>query len=113
MTTLITLDGCSRVVTEERETDAVDSAPGTTSSRQRRLVARRKYDELGEMSEETVFDYYDGKTLTLTSTFEYDAWNRLCKTTSPNGVTQHSEYSPFGETGDVITRWVETPDMAV
>ncbi|EPJ8758594.1 hypothetical protein SBH91_005791 [Pseudomonas putida] len=116
VTTLITLDGCSRVVTEERETDAVDSAPGTTSSRQRRLVARRKYDELGEMSEmseETVFDYYDGKTLTLTSTFEYDAWNRLCKTTSPNGVTQHSEYSPFGETGDVITRWVETPDMAV
>lgn len=110
VTTLITLDGCSRVVTEERETDAVDSAPGTTSSRQRRLVARRKYDELGEMSEETVFDYYDGKTLTLTSTFEYDAWNRLCKTTSPNGVTQHSEYSPFGETGDVITRWVGTPD---
>ena len=110
VTTLITLDGCSRVVTEERETNAVDSAPGTKSSRQRRLVARRTYDELGEMSEETVFDYYDGKTLTLTSTFEYDAWNLLCKTTLPSGVTQHSEYSPFGETGDVITRWVETPD---
>ncbi|MEX5624029.1 hypothetical protein ABFV62_28285, partial [Pseudomonas syringae] len=75
MSTVTTFDGCSRVVTEERETDAVDTAPGNTYSRQRKVVARRNYDELGEMSEETVFDYYDGKTLTLTSTFEYDAWN--------------------------------------
>ncbi|WP_421021593.1 hypothetical protein, partial [Klebsiella pneumoniae] len=72
--------------------------------------ARRTYDELGQLSEETTFDYYDDKTLELTSTFEYDAWSQLCKTTLPNGATQHSEFSPFGESGDIITRWVETAD---
>ncbi|EKT4485049.1 hypothetical protein QEM02_005227, partial [Pseudomonas putida] len=110
VSTFITFDGCSRVVTEERETNAMDTASGTTSSRQRKVVAQRKYDELGQLSEETAFDYYDDKTLTLTSTFEYDAWSRLCKTTLPNGATLHSEYSPFGETGDIVNRWVETPD---
>ncbi|HEK1692212.1 TPA: hypothetical protein SMR48_003463 [Pseudomonas putida] len=110
VSTFITFDGCSRVVTEEREAGAADTAPGTENSRQRKVIAQRKYDELGQLSEETTFDYYDSKTLTLTSTFEYDAWSRLRKTTLPNGATQHSEYSPFGETGDIVTRWMETPD---
>lgn len=114
VSTFITFDGCSRVVTEERETEvpgAPDSRPGTEKTRQRRVVAQRNYDELGQLSDETAFDYYDGKTLTLKSTFEYDAWSRLSKTTLPNGVTQHSEFSPFGEAGDVVTHWVETPDQ--
>ncbi|RII76149.1 RHS repeat domain-containing protein [Pseudomonas monteilii] len=113
VSTFITLDGCGRMVKEERETEVTDasaSPPGAKKLRQRKVVAQRKYDELGQLSEETTFDYYDDKTLTLTSTFEYDAWSRLCKTTLPNGATQHSEYSPFGETGDIVTRWVETPE---
>ncbi|WP_455887941.1 RHS repeat-associated core domain-containing protein [Pseudomonas rustica] len=113
VSTFITFDGCSRVVKEERETE-LPGAPATPSGakklRQRKLVAERKYDALGQLSEETTYDFYDDKTLTLTSTFEYDAWSRLCKTTLPNGVTQHSEYSPFGEAGDIITRWFETPE---
>lgn len=110
VSTIVTFDGCSRVVTEERETQVTDTPPGARPLRQRKIVARRKYDELGQLSEETTFDYYDGKTLELTSTFEYDAWSQLCKTTLPNGATQHSEFSPFGESGDIITRWVETAD---
>ncbi|MGE8060303.1 RHS repeat domain-containing protein [Pseudomonas sp. NPDC089547] len=110
VSTFVTFDGCSRVVTEERETEVPDTSPGAKPLRQRKVVAQRKYDELGQMSEETTFDYYDGKTLKLTSTFEYDAWSRLCKTTLPNGTTQHSEFSPFGKSGDIITHWVETTD---
>lgn len=113
VSTFITLDGCSRVVKEERETEVPDapaSPPGAKKLRQRKVVAQRKYDELGQLTKATTFDYYDDKTLTLTSTFEYDAWSRLCKTTLPNGATQHSEYSPFGEAGDIVTRWVETPE---
>ncbi|MFJ4433952.1 RHS repeat domain-containing protein [Pseudomonas sp. NPDC089395] len=113
VSTFVTFDGCSRVVTEERETEvrnAPDAAPGAEKTRQRKVVARRKYDELGQLSKETTFDYYDDKTLKLTSTYEYDAWSQLCKTTLPNGATQHSKYSPFGETGDIVTRWIETPD---
>lgn len=111
--TIITHDGCSRMVTEKRETE--DPTPPETASdterpRQCQLVTERTYDELGQLREETTFDYHDGKTLTLTSLFEYDAWGRLCKTTLPNGASQHSEFSPFGETGDVVTRWMESPD---
>ncbi len=113
VTTSVTLDGCSRMVTEERESEvphASDTAPGAEKQRQLKVTARRKYDELGQLTEETTFDYHDGRTLQLTSTFEYDSWSRLCKTRLPNGAAQHSEYSPFGESGDLVTAWIESPD---
>ncbi|QCI11366.1 hypothetical protein E6B08_08130 [Pseudomonas putida] len=107
---IFTFDGCNRVVIEERETELPDAAQSAQKKRQCKRVAQHTYDELGQLSEETTFDYYDDKTLTLTSSFEYDGWGRLCKTTLPTGVTQHSEHSPFGEEGDMVTRWIETPD---
>ncbi|MBF8668960.1 hypothetical protein IR012_01200 [Pseudomonas putida] len=112
VSTFFTFDGCSRVVTEERETEVPDTpntVPGAEKPRQRKVVAQREYDELGQLNEETTFDYYDDKTLTLTSTFEYDAWGQLCKTTLPDGTSRHSEFSPFGDVGDKVTRWLETP----
>ncbi|MFG0680558.1 RHS repeat-associated core domain-containing protein [Pseudomonas sp. xss_4] len=110
--TVLTFDGCSRMVTEEREAEVAqdpDTAAGDEKPRKRERVAQRNYDELGQLKDETSFDYFDDKTLTLQTTFEYDAWGKLCKTTLPHGVTQHSEFSPFGEAGDIVTQWVETP----
>jgi len=107
VTTFHTFDGCNRVIKEERETAGL---VGAEHARVRKRVAESNYDELGQLSDRTTFDYYEDRTLSLKSTFEYDAWGQLCKTTLPTGVTTHSERSPFGKDGDITTTWMQTPD---
>ncbi|KPM66261.1 hypothetical protein HB4184_03630 [Pseudomonas putida] len=104
----VTLDGCNRPVREERETAAT---AGTS-----KLVSESEYDGLGQLKSLTLYDYDQTdahaaeKVIELTSSFAYDAWGELCKTTQADGVTTHRERTPFGKSGDTVTEWVETPD---
>ncbi|WP_462402895.1 RHS repeat-associated core domain-containing protein [Pseudomonas sp. Marseille-QA0332] len=105
--TYLTLDGCNRLVKQERETEAPE---GDERPRWRKLIAQTNHDGLGQVIEQTTFDYCNDQVVSLKSTFEYDAWGNLCKTQLPTGATLHIQHSPFGEHGDTITRWMETPD---
>lgn len=108
---IMTLDGCNRPVQEERETAAAAGA-----ARSKKLVSESRYDGLGQLRGLTVYDYYQTsaqaaeQVIALTSSFDYDAWGELCKTTQADGVTVHRERTPFGMDGDQITEWMETPD---
>ncbi|TCP69980.1 RHS repeat-associated protein [Pseudomonas putida] len=110
---IMTLDGCNRPVQEERETAAL---AGRAQVRSKRLVSESRYDGLGQLRGLTIYDYYQTsaqaaeKVIEQTSSFDYDAWGELCKTTQADGVTLHRERTPFGADGDQITEWMETPD---
>lgn len=107
VTTYQTLDGCSRVVIEERETAGV---PGSKHTREKKTVAKYTYNERGQLENTTTFDYYPDRTLELTNIYQYDDWGLQCKVTLPTGVTLHSEFSPFGKAGEIVTTWLEASD---
>ena len=106
--TYLNFDGCNRILTQELQLPA--DAPGHEPSA-RYLVAQTRYDGLGQVLDETAHDYHDERVVTLTSSFEYDNWGELTKTTLPNGATLHRERSPFGEQGDIVDSWMEAPDQ--
>ena len=110
---VMTLDGCNRPVQEERETEA---PAGSAQARVKKRVSESQYDGLGQLKAVTAYDYYQTDAqaaetvIELTSSFEYDSWGELRKTTQPDGVTLHRERTPFGANGDTVTQWMETPD---
>ena len=75
-------DGLSRVVSEARED--IDSATFAGASRP---IYRGRYDELGQLVEETEIDWLGDQLLELTSRYAYDDWGEQYSVTGPEGVT--------------------------
>lgn len=110
--TSLEFDGLNRVLLERREVEVPRTPllPDDPVERKEYVVAQRNYDDLGRVHEEIEFDDIEGRSISLKSTYAYDAWGELCTTTLPAGVTLHRERWPFDSEGDQLTSWMETPD---
>jgi len=96
-------DGLSRAILETREDhDSKTFAGGS------RPIYRAKYDELGQLSEETEIDWLGDQLLELTSTYAYDDWGQRRSVTGPDGVTEVEEVSQVqSPEGPVQHNWRE------
>ncbi|MDR0281737.1 MAG: hypothetical protein LBJ37_28105 [Paucimonas sp.] len=90
-----------------------------------RAIYSAVYDGMAQLSQDTRHDWIDtqdtetGETITQeitrTTTYQYDDWGQRCRATGPDGVSQVSEFTPFGEGGDLRRNWrenAETPAVA-
>lgn len=75
------------------------------------------YDELGNKASETAHDWYLDIQTSRHTRYQYDNWNQLTRTISPEGVSQHEEKNPVGTVeyrdGPVIRRWTSGSDGKV
>ncbi|ATP49151.1 RHS repeat protein [Pseudomonas sp. ITEM 17296] len=96
-------DGLSRAILETREDhDSKTFAGGS------RPIYRAKYDQLGQLSEETEIDWLGDQLLELTSTYAYDDWGQQRSVTGPDGVTEVEEVSQVqSPDGPVQHNWRE------
>ena len=85
-------DGLDRVVYKERQ----DTGNGTRANEFRQTFSAR-YDDLGNLIEETHYDWIDDThSLKLTSLFIYDDWNQRIGTIGPDGVQRYEVTDPIG-----------------
>jgi len=75
------------------------------------------YDVFGNKASETTHDWYLDEQKSRRTRYHYDDWNKLTKTISPEGVTQHEHTNPIGTVdhpnGPVIRRWTSGSDGKV
>jgi RHS repeat-associated protein len=98
-------DGLNRVVYEERA-DADNPAQPDTP----RQTYSARYDGLGNLSEETEFDWLDEQALALKTVYEYDDWNEQYSATGPDGVKKVEQTDPIGtinSRGPIQESWSE------
>ncbi|MFJ4066550.1 RHS repeat-associated core domain-containing protein [Pseudomonas sp. NPDC089996] len=105
-------DGNGRPIREERE--AKDAVTGLVV---KRTVAELKYDSAGRLVSEIAYDYLPAKddeseprVLKLQSSYEYDGWGQRCEEVRPDGMKVRIEATPLEPGGQLVTRWVESPD---
>ncbi|WP_256207089.1 RHS repeat domain-containing protein [Pseudomonas sp. P97.38] len=84
------LDGLGRLIFQE--TDHLDS---NHSSRIRQTYAA-SYNALGQLAEETEYDWLDDEPRVLKSRLEYDDWAQQCCVIGPDGVETHQRLDPIG-----------------
>lgn len=77
-----------------REVSAAQLVGGTTERRMRATV----YDRFERKASDTVFDQVDGTELTLVTSYAYDDWNQVARTTNPDGSVSLSRRDPVGNT---------------
>ncbi|SFW81451.1 RHS repeat-associated core domain-containing protein, partial [Pseudomonas sp. NFACC04-2] len=100
------LDGLGRLVFQESE--HFDSAD---SSRTRQTYAAI-YNAWGELAEETEYDWLDGESRALKSTFHYDDWAQQSYVVGPDGVEIHQSLDPIGtpeSQGPIQRNWIQSP----
>ena len=86
------LDGLNRVVSQERQ-----DSDNPLRANEYRLTYAADYDSLGNLVEETHYDWLDAtRSLSLTTLYHYDDWNKLRCTTGPDNVEYHEEHDPIG-----------------
>ncbi|PPA04132.1 hypothetical protein C4E44_10655, partial [Pseudomonas sp. MWU12-2312b] len=103
--TITHFDGLNRAVYEGR----LD--PDAGSKAEPRQTYAVVYNEMGEMIEETHFDWLGEKSLPLTHAFKYDNWGMQCSTRGPDGVAMIVDLSPFGEDGPIERNWEESAEQ--
>ncbi|AMZ70283.1 MULTISPECIES: RHS repeat-associated core domain-containing protein [Pseudomonas] len=111
ITTRTQIDGLGRQIYEER-----DNVSETNPTRVEQTWKAR-YNGLGELIEETRYDYFEGRSFAYTTTYEYDDWGEQSCVTGPDGVQAHTEFNPIGIAvghpspwnGLVETRWRQGP----
>ncbi|MCJ8205297.1 sugar-binding protein [Pseudomonas sp. RGM2987] len=99
------VDGLNRPVYEER-----DDADNPLRAQDYRQTYSAKYDRLGNLIEETQYDWRGALQVALTSTYEYDGWAQQCSVTGPDRVKVHEETNPIGSaqwSGPIQTQWRE------
>jgi RHS repeat-associated protein len=103
--TLTLMDGLNRPLLEQCWT------PGQPVGQYRNTWSAQ-YDNIGNVSRETEYDWLDTgeleRNLELTSSFGYDDWGEQCRVVGPDGVATVTERSPFGLNGARETTWQET-----
>ncbi|MGN8344111.1 RHS repeat domain-containing protein [Pseudomonas sp. SMV71] len=100
------LDGLGRLIFQE--SDHLDSAD---SSRIRQTYAAI-YNAWGELAEETEYDWLDGESRALKSTFYYDDWAQQSYVVGPGGVEVHQSLDPIGtpeSQGPIQRNWIQSP----
>ena len=122
VTTRSVIDGLGRVFFEER-----DHVSESTPTRFEQTYAAR-FDGLGDLVEETNFDYFPveakarkaakaakvaNRAQSYSTTYEYDDWGRQCCVTGPDGVQSHSDFNPIGDPlkwmkGPIQTTWQQS-----
>ncbi|HKS11417.1 MAG TPA: RHS repeat-associated core domain-containing protein [Pseudomonas sp.] len=107
--TRIVYDGHNRPLREEQE----------DTLKRRKVISESRYDTVGRLVGETFYDYpadapdtlaHQQPDVTMTYTYAYDGWGNRSETTGPDQVKHLIETSPFGEGGDIVTRWTVSPD---
>lgn len=110
-------DGLNRPIREERTLRALDDPESETTIT--RTVSETTYDTLGRVASETLFDYLpappdsdnvEEQVIELTSRFSYDAWGQRCQVEQPDRVKRITLFSPFGDDGNRVEQWQESPD---
>ncbi|GAB7529476.1 RHS repeat-associated core domain-containing protein [Pseudomonas sp. 3A(2025)] len=100
------LDGLGRAVLEAR--DRVDSDAST----QMRTVYEARYNALGQLQQQTHYDWHDGQSLALDTEFAYDDWNEQRCETGPDGIAHHKVTYPTGtpgSNGPIQRTWIQSP----
>jgi len=98
--TIAYLDGNNRVIREiRRDADALGG--DATGYRE---IYRATYNNLDQLSHETVIDWERAKDVPLTSLFKYDDWGELCSEVRPDGVEEHKVTDPISRT---VSHWLE------
>ncbi|AYN15115.1 RHS repeat protein [Pseudomonas monteilii] len=100
------VDGLSRVVSELRhDADAGDSG----NRRSLRLRYEASYDELGQLLEQTDYDWLADQQMPLKTRYRYDNWGQRCCEIGPDGVRHYEQTDPIGtsESGNlpIQTSW--------
>ncbi|WP_223514159.1 RHS repeat-associated core domain-containing protein [Pseudomonas sp. GL-R-26] len=81
-------DGLGRVISID-EQDADQSTLGEF-----RQVYATRYDRLGQLTDETLTDWWPGQTRMLNTHFDFDDWGQLKTTVHPDGRQEHCDYDP-------------------
>ncbi|SCZ10481.1 RHS repeat domain-containing protein [Pseudomonas sp. NFACC37-1] len=98
--TISWLDGHNRVLKEtRRDADGLGGNPLAF-----REIYRASYNQLEQMTSETVIDWERGKDVPLTSLFNYDDWGEQRSVIRPDGVEEHEVTDPIHRT---TTQWLE------
>ncbi|PYC11052.1 RHS repeat domain-containing protein, partial [Pseudomonas mosselii] len=103
VTTRTTLDGLNRVVKEERQDKDFDAG-------NYRLLYTAVYNTLGQLTEQTEYDWHEKTLVPLKSTFEYDTWGQQRAVTGPDNVKVIEENDPVGTSeskGKRVLSWRE------
>ncbi|WP_167337433.1 RHS repeat domain-containing protein [Pseudomonas batumici] len=101
-------DGLNRPVYEERQD--VDNPSRAGAFRQ---TYAAEYDVLGQLINETEYDWLEDQDLALTTHFGYDDWGQQRSETAPEGVITVSETDPIGTTLLPVKReWQQTDAAA-
>ncbi|MCH7420324.1 RHS repeat domain-containing protein, partial [Pseudomonas mosselii] len=103
VTTRTTLDGLNRVVKEERQDKDFDAGSY-------RLLYTAVYNTLGQLTEQTEYDWHEETLVPLKSTFEYDIWGQQRTVTGPDNVKVVEETDPVGTAeskGKRVLTWRE------
>ncbi|MEN5237763.1 sugar-binding protein, partial [Pseudomonas sp. TWI923] len=101
--TRTTLDGLNRVVKEERQDKDFDAG-------NYRLLYTAVYNTLGQLTEQTEYDWHEKTLVPLKSTFEYDIWGQQRAVTGPDNVKLIEENDPVGtpeSKGKRVSSWRE------
>ncbi|WP_316316711.1 RHS repeat domain-containing protein, partial [Clavibacter michiganensis] len=78
-----------------------------------RLSYSAAYDALGNLLEETEYEWLALDDLPLRTRFEYDAWGQRSCEIGPDGVRTHEQIDPIGtpeSKGPILTQWRESAD---
>ncbi|VVN26883.1 RHS repeat protein [Pseudomonas fluorescens] len=106
--TLTLFDGLNRVITEQRENKDYQIGPrGETFRETFRDTYTARYNELGQLEEETEYDWCNGnpaEDLVLVSQYRYDDWGEQCSVIRPDGVEEHEVSDPVAQT---TTTWLQ------
>ncbi|MGE6825742.1 RHS repeat domain-containing protein, partial [Pseudomonas soli] len=97
------LDGLNRVVREERQDKDHDAGNF-------RLLYSAVYNMLGQLIEQTEYDWHEKTLVPLKSTFEYDIWGQQRAVTGPDNVKLVEETDPVGTAqskGKRVLAWRE------
>jgi RHS repeat-associated protein len=98
--TISWLDGHNRVIKEtRRDADGLGGNPQAL-----REIYRASYNQLDQLTSETVIDWERARNIELTSVFKYDDWGEQRSVIRPDGVEEHEVTDPIART---TTQWLE------
>ncbi|WP_447770947.1 RHS repeat domain-containing protein [Pseudomonas kilonensis] len=103
------LDGLGRLIFQE--SDHI----GSDNSNRTRQTYAALYNAWGNLAEETEYDWLDGESRALESTFHYDDWAQQCYVIGPDGVEIHQSLDPIGTSesqGPIQRNWSQSPGPA-